>query len=51
MLRIFYPKQIADSAYVIDYKNLYKWDIEELSLILIIPWWNMEQMPAKGQLN
>ena len=24
MLRIFYPKRIADSAYVIDYKNLYK---------------------------
>ncbi|NLJ96139.1 MAG: YqeG family HAD IIIA-type phosphatase [Clostridiales bacterium] len=24
MLRIFYPKRIADSAYVIDYKKLYK---------------------------
>lgn len=24
MLKIFYPKRIADSAYVIDYENLYK---------------------------
>lgn len=24
MLRIFYPKRIADSAYAIDYENLYK---------------------------
>ena len=47
MLRIFYPKQIADSAYVIDYKNLYR-GYEELSLILIIPWWNMEQIQQRA---
>jgi hypothetical protein len=38
MLKKFYPKRIADSAYVIDYKNYIRRGIGVLSLILTIPW-------------